>query len=116
MVDEAAAALAGLAAAVARSLTWPTNTVPVAPVGGVFAAGPTLLRPLGRRLAEHAPGAVLVPPRFAPAVGALLLALRFAGIPLSPARLALLAATWEMRIAGSPAGRSGKERPGTWWV
>ncbi len=97
LVEDAAVALAELAAAVIRRLTWPNGTLAVATVGGVFGAGPTLLQPLGRALAARVPGAVLVPPRFTPAVGALLLALRTAGIPHTPARLALLAATWEMR-------------------
>jgi len=96
LVEDAAVALADLAAAVIRRLTWPGGALAVATVGGVFAAGPTLLQPIGRALTARAPGAVLVPPRFTPAVGALLLALRAAGIPHTPARLALLAATWEM--------------------
>jgi N-acetylglucosamine kinase-like BadF-type ATPase len=119
LVEDAARALAGLAAAVIRRLAWPDGTVAVAPVGGVFGAGPTLLRPLGRALSARAEGAVLVPPRFAPAVGALLLALRAAGVPLTPVRLALLAATWEMRVAHAPStgpGASGEHRPAGPWV
>jgi N-acetylglucosamine kinase-like BadF-type ATPase len=99
LVTDAAAALATLAAAVIRRLHWPDGATAVAPVGGVFAAGAIVLHPLRDALAERAPGAVLVPPRFDPAAGALLLALRAAGIPHTPERLALLAATWELRTA-----------------
>jgi len=97
LVEEAAAGLAAIAGAVIARLSWPNGTVALAPVGGVFRAGPVLLQPLKGALARRAPGAVLVPPRFAPAVGALLLALRAADVPHSPERLALLAATWELR-------------------
>ncbi|HLW60373.1 MAG TPA: BadF/BadG/BcrA/BcrD ATPase family protein [bacterium] len=99
LVDDAAEGLAGIAAAVIRRLTWPDGTVAVAAVGGVFKAGPTLLAPLKAAIAARAAGAVLVPPRFAPAVGALLLAMRAAGVRPTPERLALLAATWELRSA-----------------
>jgi len=117
LVDDAARGLAEIAAAVVRRLTWPDGTVAVATVGGVFSAGPTLLRPMARALAARAPGAVLVPPRLPPAAGALLLALRAAQIPHTPVRLALLAATWEMRAAGphaaaaNPPGPDGTPRP-----
>lgn len=111
LVEDAARALAEIAAAVIHKLTWPDSAVAVATVGGVFSAGPTVLRPMGRALTARAPGAVLVPPRFAPAVGALLLALRTAQIPHTPARLALLAATWTLRSAGPHAPAAGT--PGT---
>ncbi len=97
LVDEAADSLAALAAAVITQLQWPDGAMPVATIGGVFAAGPVILRPMGRALLTRAPGAVLLPPRFPPVVGALLLGMRAAGIRHTPARLALLAATWEMR-------------------
>lgn len=104
LVEEGAAALARLVAAVIAQLQWPEGPVPVGPVGGVFEAGPTVLRPLGRALARLAPSAVLVPPQFAPAVGGVLLAMRAAGVELRPQILALLSATWQMRVAGVPAG------------
>jgi len=99
LVADAAAALANLAAAVIRRLHWPDGATAVAPVGGVFDAGPIVLHPLREALASRAPGAVLVPSRYDPAAGALLLAVRAAGVPLTPERLALLAATWELRAA-----------------
>lgn len=99
LVEEAAHGLAAIAAAVMTRLTWPEGTVPLAPVGGVFKAGRVILGPLKAALAARISGAVLVPPRFAPTVGALLLALQVAGVPHTPERLALLAATWELRTA-----------------
>jgi len=97
LVEEAARGLAAIAAAVVGRLTWPDRTVALAPVGGVFTAGRVILDPLKAALAARAPDAVLVPPRFAPPAGALLLALRAAAVPHTPERLALLAATWELR-------------------
>jgi len=97
LVAEAAQGLAATAAAVMARLTWPDRTVALAPVGGVFTAGRVILAPLKVAVAARAPGAVLVPPRFAPPAGALLLALRAAAVPHTPERLALLAATWELR-------------------
>jgi len=82
---------------VIKRLTWPDGTVALGPVGGVFKAGPELLNRLRTAIAPLVPGVVIVPPRFAPAVGALLLALGAAGVPHAPERLALLAATWEIR-------------------
>jgi N-acetylglucosamine kinase-like BadF-type ATPase len=99
LVDRAATSLADLVAAVIRRLTWPEGATPVAPVGGVFDAGPIVFKPLRLALAAAAPGAVLVPPRYEPAAGALLLALRSGGVTHTPERLALLAATWQMRAA-----------------
>jgi len=120
LVHEAAERLAALATAVIRRLTWPNGTVAVAPAGGVFRAGPIILQPLKRALTAHAPEAVLVPPRFAPTVGALLLALRSSQIPLTPERLALLAATWEMRASNisvpSGAWDAGPGIPGQSWL
>ena len=97
LVNTGAEGLAAIAAAVVRRLTWPDGTAAVAPVGGVFKAGPVILAPLKAAIASRAPSAVLVPPRFEPAVGALLLAMQAAGVAHSPERLALLAATWELR-------------------
>ncbi len=99
LVEEAAAGLAATATAVLKRLTWPDGMVALAPVGGVFRAGRVILDPLKAAVTAHVPGAVLVPPRYTPAVGALLLAMQAAGISHIPERLALLAATWELRTA-----------------
>ena len=104
LVEEAGAALARLVTAVIAQLRWPDGPVAVGPVGGVFEAGRTILRPLRDALAPTAPAAVLVPPRLAPAVGGVLLAMRAAGVHLRPQVLALLAASWELRRAGAPVG------------
>jgi N-acetylglucosamine kinase-like BadF-type ATPase len=100
VVMDAAEGLAAVAAAVITNLSWPDGAVPLAPVGGVFKSGRVILGPLKAALARRAPGAILVPARFPPAVGALLLALRAAGVPDTPERPALLAATWELRRGG----------------
>ena len=97
LVEAAAHELAATAAAVIARLTWPDGTVALAPVGGVFNAGRVILGPLKTAVAARAPAAVLVPPRFPPPVGALLLALAAAAVPHTPERLALIAATWELR-------------------
>jgi glucosamine kinase len=97
LIEQGAQGLAAVAAAVITHLTWPNGTVPLAPVGGVFDSGRIILDPLKAALRARIPGAVLVPPRFAPVVGALLLALQAAGVAPTPERLALLAATWELR-------------------
>ena len=106
LIDEAAVGLARLVAAVMAKLRWPDGPVAVGPVGGVFEAGRTILRPLRDALARTAPAAVLVPPRLEPAVGAVLLAMCAAGLPLTPPVLALLATTWELRRVGAPPGPS----------
>jgi N-acetylmuramic acid 6-phosphate etherase len=97
LVEEAAQGLAAIAAAVIARLTWPDGTVALAPVGGVFNAGRVILGPLKAAVVARFPGAVLVPARFPPAAGALLVALAAAGVPHTPERLALIAATWELR-------------------
>jgi len=99
LVESAAASLADLVVAVAHRLTWPGGATPVALVGGFFDGGVIVLRPLRLALATRVPGAVLVPARYDPAAGALLLALQTAGIPHTPERLALLSATWALRAA-----------------
>jgi N-acetylglucosamine kinase-like BadF-type ATPase len=103
IIREGAGGLARLVAAVIAKLRWPDGPVAVGPVGGVFEAGRTILGPLGEALATVSPSAILVPPKFAPAVGGVLLAMRAAGVHPSAPVLALLAATWELRRAGAVA-------------
>src|SRR5207244_4025849 len=66
LANTGAEGLAAIASAVVRRLTWPDGTAAVAPVGGVFKAGPVILAPLKAAIAARAPSAVLVPPRFEP--------------------------------------------------
>jgi len=103
LIRDGAGGLARLVAAVIAQLRWPEGPVAVGPVGGVFEAGRTILKPLADALAVLSPSAVLVPPKFAPAVGGVLLAMQAAGIQPSAPVLALLAATWELRRAGAVA-------------
>jgi N-acetylglucosamine kinase-like BadF-type ATPase len=74
---QAGAELALTAIAVTRHLAW---TAPlVSPVGGVFRAGPIILEPFRRRLAEIFPNVTVQSPRYPPVLGALLLALQEKG-------------------------------------
>jgi len=64
-----------------------------ATLGGVFGAGKPFLAPFGRHLRRLAPGAPLVPPRFPPVVGALILSYRAAEVPVDTPLLAALSAS-----------------------
>lgn len=77
ILEEAAASLAQTVVAVAQRLSW--DVPPVSPVGGVFEAGTMIYSPFEHTLAAKLPGVQLVPPRYPPVLGAVLLALREAG-------------------------------------
>jgi glucosamine kinase len=63
-----------------------TNDLPVAGVGGMFRG--ELMRSLfAETLAAEVPFAAFIAPRFGPAIGALLVAYRNAGVPLEPGLL-----------------------------
>jgi len=81
------------AAAVLTRLAMTAVPVPVAPIGGVFKAGELVTGPLLARLHQTNPQAYLTPPRFIPAIGAALLALREAGITVDERILAALERT-----------------------
>jgi N-acetylglucosamine kinase-like BadF-type ATPase len=66
----------------------------VATLGGVFRAGPLVLDPFTRRLRSVAPGAEVVPARFPPVIGALILAYRAAGLEVDAALLNHVTASW----------------------
>jgi N-acetylglucosamine kinase-like BadF-type ATPase len=74
----AAEELALCVAAVARQLDW-TNPV-VSPTGGVIQAGEAILGPFRHSLQARLPEATLVPARYPPVVGAVLLAFQTGGI------------------------------------
>jgi hypothetical protein len=61
-------------------------------VGGVFPGSAGVRRSFRREVRRHAPKAVFVEPRFAPAIGSVLLALKLAGARLTRAVLANLEA------------------------
>ncbi len=90
LVDEAARLLAEHVWALAERLGLGSGEpVKVAPVGGVFEAGPVILEPF-RRYVEERVEAELVKPRFPPAVGALLIAYMESGVAVDDALLGRL--------------------------
>ncbi len=88
-------------AAVLTRLEMTTVPVPVAPIGGVFKSGRLVTDPMLARIHETAPQAYLTPPRFIPAIGAALLALREAGIPIDEDILKALERTRGRLIVGA---------------
>lgn len=79
VVEEGASYLARLASTVARRLAFSEEETRVACVGGVF-RGALLREFFASALGEQLPRARITPPRFDPAIGALLLAYREAGL------------------------------------
>ncbi len=81
----------GLAAgAVARRLRMHRGAVKVGMVGGVLRGSAEVRRSFRREVRRHAPNAVFAEPRFAPAIGSVLLALKLAGVRLTSKVLANL--------------------------
>lgn len=93
LVEEAARLLAEHVWALAGRLGLGVEEpVDVAPVGGVFRAGPTVLEPFKRYVAERVK-ARIIEPRFPPAVGALLIAYMEGGVEVTPGLLKRLEST-----------------------
>jgi N-acetylglucosamine kinase-like BadF-type ATPase len=89
--DQAADELAAIVDAIRVRLGYDgADTVRLSYSGGVFRSGDTTLQPLCRHLARRFPHYVLVPPQFAPGIGAALYAAQLAGQPLAAAALARL--------------------------
>jgi N-acetylglucosamine kinase-like BadF-type ATPase len=80
IVDDAAAALSGLAQLVVEQLGGADGSVPVAFVGGAL-DNASFRADVEQRVREATPRAHVVAPRFEPAVGAALLAFDAAGLP-----------------------------------
>ena len=75
----------GLAAGtVARQLGMQRGAVTVGTVGGVFRGSKQVRRAFRREVRRHAPRAVFAEPQYAPVIGSVLLALRLAGVRLTP--------------------------------
>jgi N-acetylglucosamine kinase-like BadF-type ATPase len=79
IIEEGARSLAALSASVARRLQFAPEELRVACVGGVF-RGELMCEAFDRALGEQLPDAQIITPRFDPAIGALLLAYRAAGV------------------------------------
>lgn len=76
--------LAEIALGAIRQLYAPGDAVDVYPTGGVFAAGQLVTEPFQARLARDWPSATVRTPRFPPAVGSLIQALRTLGDEITP--------------------------------
>lgn len=85
LLESAGRALAEGAAAVIARLGQRESGMSVYHTGGVFRAGDLILNPLRAALEQHSPASQVLAPAFSPAVGAVLLALRAAGVELSAA-------------------------------
>jgi N-acetylglucosamine kinase-like BadF-type ATPase len=79
---------------------------PVAPIGGVFRAGELVTGPMLARIHQDSPRARLVTPRFVPAVGAAILALREGGVTISAAVLDNFERTRDRLTVGSSGDKS----------
>ncbi len=98
IVERGARELSEAAAAVLRRVGLLEQEAAVAPVGGLWRAGQVLLEPFSRHLAAAAPRAVVRPPLYPPALGAIILALRAAGIAMDDGVRRKLAAA-SLRLA-----------------
>ncbi|HHW15216.1 MAG TPA: hypothetical protein GXX28_09835, partial [Firmicutes bacterium] len=97
--------LGGLAAHAVRQLDLRGTGCPVALTGGAAAAGPEVRQAFAAAVRAADPACRVVPPRFSPAGGALLLAYESAGLSAGPEVLANLEAS-----AGRFPGLKGVER------
>jgi N-acetylglucosamine kinase-like BadF-type ATPase len=85
------AGLAELTGAVIRKLKLEDRPVTVSGTGGVFQAGELIWKPFGEQVRSQHPGATVIPPRFPPFIGALLMAYRQGGLHISAHLLQRLA-------------------------
>jgi N-acetylglucosamine kinase-like BadF-type ATPase len=92
ILGDAARELAAVIEAVRHALEFePGEPIPLSYSGGVFEAGPLILRPLQSQLAETSRKYELRQPKLAPHVGAAIYAAKLAGQPLSGAAIERLA-------------------------
>ena len=92
ILEDAARELAAVIEAVRHALEFePGEPIPLSYSGGVFEAGPLILRPLQNQLAATSRNYELRHPKLAPHVGAAIYAARLAGQPLSGAAIERLA-------------------------
>jgi N-acetylglucosamine kinase-like BadF-type ATPase len=92
LLESAGTQLADMALAVVNALDDTHTGMNVYTTGGVFAAGDLILGRFREQIMRISPTSRVLPARFAPAVGALLLALRSAGIALDTPLLERIAA------------------------
>jgi N-acetylglucosamine kinase-like BadF-type ATPase len=84
ILKEAGCELGRLATAVIERLGMQDDEFAVVPFGGVFRAGELVLASFRETVLAVAPGALVIRPRFEPAVGAVLLALDELGVEINP--------------------------------
>ena len=87
-------ALANCVSAIAHRLDLTESKPDIYCTGGVFKAGPVLLDPFRRQLRKNVPRFVLRHPRFEPAIGAFILALKKHGVAMRGATLANLESSY----------------------
>ncbi len=90
ILKEAGESLSGLVLATANKLRL-EGGYKVSPVGGVFRSGGLVIDAFRRRLRKTAPLARVVPPKFSPVIGSLILSLREGGVELSLPTLSRMA-------------------------
>jgi N-acetylglucosamine kinase-like BadF-type ATPase len=102
ILEQAGIDLGIAVSAVLRRLHMMAGPVPIATVGGVFEAGDPLVMPMMRKISGANPEAHRVKPRFIPALGAVILALRQAVITVDEPALANLSRTLSrLPVSGS---------------
>jgi N-acetylglucosamine kinase-like BadF-type ATPase len=86
ILDQAGEALAEIGQAVLVRLGMAQTPARLSPVGGVFQAGPAILEPFERALRAGAPQVTIVPPAYPPVLGAVLIAMKAAGLSIDKRR------------------------------
>jgi len=105
ILQQAGWELGRLATAIIERLNMADEEFVVVPFGGVFKAGDLILRAFRETIITTAPKASVIRPRFEPAVGAMLLALREIGVTIDGKVIAAL----EKSAAYFPACRADAE-------
>jgi N-acetylglucosamine kinase-like BadF-type ATPase len=82
ILREAGVELGRLAVAVIRRLGMEQETFAIVPFGGVFKAGELIMKSFSETCLAAALNATIVPPRFEPVVGAVLIALNQIGVEI----------------------------------
>ncbi len=82
--------LAELAQVVLRKLDWKEHRIPVSGTGGVLGSSQTLWAVFQQEVLKREARSLVVPPRYPPLVGALLLAYSHDGVPVEPNRIQFL--------------------------
>lgn len=90
ILEQAGHELGRLGLAVIRRLSMEGEKFAVVPFGGVFKAGDLILQSFGDTIRKVAPQAIIVPPKYPPVVGAVLLALKDINVPIDEQLIAMI--------------------------